>query len=123
MSESSQSVGEYSPDQAQWRGVSLSEPAAKRVSELTKNGQKLRLSIKVSGCTGYAYVLELVDQLELGDLSFESHKMFIHVAVDAMPMLDGTEIDFVSQGLNQTFIYHNPNVKNECGCGESFGVE
>lgn len=115
-------VQQFSLADSDWQGITLTEAAAKQVSHLTENGQQLHLTTKVSGCTGYAYELSLVDQPSADDLRFESHGAVIYVALSAMPMLDGTEIDYVRDGLNHTFSYNNPKVKNECGCGESFGV-
>lgn len=106
----------------EWQGVRLSESAAKRVAGLTKQGQHFHLSVRPSGCTGFAYEVTLVDTIAEDDLRFESHNTPFYVALSAMPMLDGTELDFVRQGLNSHFVYNNPNVKNLCGCGESFGV-
>ena len=106
----------------EWRGVMLSENAAKRVAALTQQGQHFHLSVRPSGCTGFAYEITLVDTIADDDLRFESHNTPFYVALSAMPMLDGTELDFVRQGLNSNFVYNNPNVKNLCGCGESFGV-
>jgi Fe-S cluster assembly protein SufA len=106
----------------EWQGVRLSESAAKRVAGLTKQGQYFHLSVHPSGCTGFAYEVTLVDTIAEDDLRFESHNTPFYVSLSAMPMLDGTELDFVRQGLNSHFAYNNPNVKNLCGCGESFGV-
>nr|WP_237043510.1 iron-sulfur cluster assembly accessory protein [Photobacterium jeanii] len=105
-----------------WQGVTLTPSAAKQVASLTKAGQCFYLSVRTSGCTGYAYDIKMIEQPKDDDLTFESHGVTIFVALKAMPFVDGTEIDYVRQGLNQVFIYTNPNVKNVCGCGESFGV-
>ncbi|NOI80846.1 iron-sulfur cluster assembly accessory protein [Vibrio tubiashii] len=106
----------------EWQGVKLTENAAKRVALLTQDGHHFYLSVKPSGCTGFAYEVKLVEEISSEDLRFESHGTPFYVSLSAMPMLDGTELDFVRQGLNSTFVYNNPNVKNLCGCGESFGV-
>tara|TARA_Y100001956_G_scaffold74210_1_gene81065 strand:- start:1076 stop:1444 length:369 start_codon:yes stop_codon:yes gene_type:complete len=106
----------------EWQGVTLSESAAQRVAMLTQQGQFFHLSVKPSGCTGFAYKVQLIEQIGCDDLKFESHDIPFYVALSAMPMLDGTELDYVQQGLNSNFVYNNPNVKNLCGCGESFGV-
>lgn len=106
----------------EWQGVTLSESAAQRVAMLTQQGQFFHLSIKPSGCTGFAYKVQLISHIGNDDLKFESHATPFYVALSAMPMLDGTELDYVRQGLNSNFVYNNPNVKNLCGCGESFGV-
>lgn len=115
-------IGEYSPNSEKWRGITLTISAAKRIQFLSSNGQILRLSTKISGCTGYTYVLEQREDPEEGDLAFESCGGTLFVPVSSMPLLDGTKVDYVRNGLNEIFVYHNPNVKNECGCGESFGV-
>nr|WP_253073283.1 iron-sulfur cluster assembly accessory protein [Vibrio stylophorae] len=107
----------------QWQGLTLTPAAAKQISKLTaQNALHFHLSVRVSGCTGYAYVVQLIEKPEPVDLKYESQGCTFYVALAAMPFVDGTEVDFVRQGLNQTFIYHNPQVKNACGCGESFGV-
>ncbi len=105
-----------------WKGIHLSESAASRIAQLSSNEQLFHLSVRPSGCTGFAYEVKLIKQAEQSDLRFDSRDVAFYVALSAMPMLDGTEIDFVRQGLNSHFVYHNPNVKNMCGCGESFGV-
>ncbi|CCO47541.1 Protein sufA [Vibrio nigripulchritudo SOn1] len=113
---------EFSLEDAQWQGITLTPAAAKRILQLSTDGKAIHLSVKASGCTGYAYVLDQIEAPEEGDLSFESNGATIYVALSAMPFLDGTEVDYVREGLNQTFTYKNPNVKAECGCGESFGI-
>ncbi|MDP2572639.1 Fe-S cluster assembly scaffold SufA [Vibrio penaeicida] len=112
----------FSIEDVQWQGITLTPAAAKRVQQLSTDGKAIHLSVKSSGCTGYAYVLDQIDEPQNGDLSFESHGATLFVALNAMPFLDGTEVDYVREGLNQTFTYKNPNVKAECGCGESFGI-
>lgn len=106
----------------EWKGITLTDKAAARISSLTQEGQYFHLSVRSSGCTGFAYDVKLVEEVAEDDLEYTSHNASIYVALSAMPMLDGTEIDFVRQGLNSNFVYNNPNVKNLCGCGESFGV-
>ena len=115
-------VEEFDIQDQSWSGVTTTPGAAKRIVELSKSGIIVRFSIKASGCTGYAYVIEQSEVPQIDDVKFESNGCVFFVTLSAMPIVDGTEIDFVRQGLNQSFIYHNPNVKNECGCGESFGV-
>lgn len=105
--------------------VTLSETAAKRVQAfLTKRGGGigLRLAVKTSGCSGMAYALEFVDAKTEEDLTFESYGVTVVVDPRSLPYIDGTELDFVREGLNEGFKFNNPNVKNECGCGESFAV-
>ncbi len=113
---------EFSIEDAQWKGITLTPTAAKRIQQLSTDGKTIHLSVRSSGCTGYAYVLDQIQEPQKDDVSFESHGATIFVALNAMPFLDGTEVDYVREGLNQTFTYHNPNVKAECGCGESFGI-
>lgn len=86
-------------------------------------GKMVRLSTKASGCTGYAYVLDLVDAPAPGDeLVQASPALAIAVSPDAVPLVRGTEIDLVTEGVNEVVKFHNPNVVAECGCGESFSV-
>ena len=105
--------------------VTLTEAAANRVRTYLDNRGKgigLRLGVKTSGCSGLAYVLEFVDVLNEDDKVFEQHGVNVIVDEKSLVYLDGTELDFVKEGLNEGFKYNNPNVKNECGCGESFNV-
>ena len=105
--------------------ISLSERAAKHVSNfLQKRGKGIgiRLGVRTSGCSGMAYKLEFVDEVQDGDLQFDSHGLKVITDAKSLPYLDGTELDFVREGLNEGFKFNNPNVKNECGCGESFNV-
>jgi len=113
---------EISIHDMQWLGVTLSENAANRITQLAGEKQYFHLTVKSSGCTGFAYVVTLIEQPSEDDIKYESHNVVFYVALQAMPMVDGTEIDFVRQGLNSNFVYNNPKVKNLCGCGESFGV-
>ncbi|HAB48388.1 MAG: iron-sulfur cluster assembly protein IscA [Betaproteobacteria bacterium] len=105
--------------------ITLSERAATHVSryiEKRGKGLGLRLGVKTTGCSGLAYKLEYADQTLPEDLNFESHGVKIFVDAKSLPYIDGTELDFVREGLNEGFKFHNPNVKSECGCGESFNV-
>ena len=105
--------------------VTLSERAAKHVTNfLQKRGKGfgLRLGVKTSGCSGMAYKLEFVDNTENEDLVFESHGVNVVIDPKSLAYLDGTELDFVKEGLNEGFKFNNPNVKDQCGCGESFNV-
>lgn len=122
MSVQSSESTEISIHDMEWKGIELSESAANRILQLSANGQFFHLSVRPSGCTGFAYEVALIEQAQQTDLKLNSRGIEFYVALSAMPMLDGTEIDFVRQGLNSNFVYHNPNVKNMCGCGESFGV-
>lgn len=105
--------------------ITLSEAAARHVQKsLVKRGQGvgLRLAVKTSGCSGLAYAIEFADALEPEDIQFASHGVTLLVDPKSLPFLDGTELDFVREGLNEGFKFNNPNVKSACGCGESFGV-
>lgn len=105
--------------------ITLTETAADRVRTFLNNRGKgigLRLGVKTSGCSGLAYVLEFVDVLNEDDRVFEQHGVKIIIDEKSLVYLIGTELDYVKEGLNEGFKYTNPNVKNECGCGESFNV-
>ncbi|QQF76849.1 iron-sulfur cluster assembly protein IscA [Histophilus somni] len=105
--------------------ITLTQAAANRVRTfLEKRGKGigLRLGIKTSGCSGLAYILEFVDVLNEDDEVFEQDGVKVIVDHKSLVYLDGTQLDFVKEGLNEGFKYNNPNVKNECGCGESFNV-
>lgn len=106
--------------------VTLTESAARHIqSMLEKRGQGvgLRLSIKKSGCTGFAYVVDYADELDADDRVFESFGVKVVVNEEQLTTIDGMEVDFVRNSvLNQGFEFRNPNVKDMCGCGESFSV-
>ncbi|OBX08507.1 iron-sulfur cluster assembly protein [Gallibacterium salpingitidis] len=105
--------------------ISLTESAAQRVRDFLANRGKgigLRLGVKTSGCSGLAYVLEFVDVLNEDDQVFEDNGVKIIVDNKSLVYLDGTQLDFVKEGLNEGFKFANPNVKEQCGCGESFHV-
>jgi iron-sulfur cluster assembly protein len=105
--------------------VSMTERAAKHVAAyIAKRGKGVgvRLGVRTSGCSGMAYKLEYADAGNPDDQEFESHGMKIFVDPQSMAYLDGTELDFVREGLNQGFKFNNPRVKDSCGCGESFRV-
>ena len=105
--------------------VTLSESAARHVSNFIARrgkGVGIRLGVKTSGCSGMAYKLEFVDRTEDEDLVFESHGVKVIIDPKSLAYLDGTELDFVREGLNEGFRFNNPNVKDQCGCGESFNV-
>lgn len=106
-------------------GIILTEKAAKHVSRYIKRRGKgigLRLGVRTNGCSGLAYTLEYADELVAEDQVFESHGVRVFVDPKSLPYIDGTELDFAREGLNEGFKFQNPNVKNECGCGESFHV-
>ena len=105
--------------------VTLSERAAKHVSNyIAKRGKGIgiRLGVKTSGCSGMAYKLEFADAAEDDDVVFESHGLKVLVDPKSLPYIDGTELDYAREGLNEGFKFNNPNVKDQCGCGESFNV-
>ena len=105
--------------------ISLSPSAAERVRTFMASRGKgigLRLGVKQTGCSGYAYVVSYADEVGTGDIVFDASGVKVVVDRDSLRYVDGTEIDFVRQGLNEAFKFRNPNVKGECGCGESFNV-
>ena len=105
--------------------ITLTETAANRVATFLANrgkGVGLRLGIKTSGCSGLAYILEFVDNVNEDDQVFESNGVNVIVDAKSLVYLDGTQLDFVKEGLNEGFKFTNPNVKDQCGCGESFNV-
>jgi len=105
--------------------ITMTEPAAKHVAAFLSNRGKgigLRLGVKTSGCSGMAYVLEFVDVLNDDDEVFIDKGVKVIVDKKSLLYLDGTELDFVKEGLNEGFEFNNPNIDGECGCGESFSV-
>ena len=105
--------------------IQLSDIAASRVKNFIDNRGKgigLRLGVKTTGCSGLAYVMEYVDEVEDGDEVFETNGVKVVVDQKSLVFLDGTEVDFAKVGLNEGFQFKNPNAKDACGCGESFTV-
>ena len=105
--------------------VTLSDKAARHVANfLTKRGKGvgLRLGVRTSGCSGMAYKLEYADEVAPEDLVFEQHGVKVLVDPKSLSYIDGTQLDFVREGLNEGFKFHNPNERDRCGCGESFRV-
>ena len=105
--------------------VTLTERAAKHVSTfIAKRGKGLglRLGVRTSGCSGLAYKLEYADSVNPEDVLFESNGVKVLVDPKSLPYIDGTVLDFAREGLNEGFKFTNPNIKDECGCGESFNV-
>ncbi len=105
--------------------ISLTPSAAERVrSYLARRGTGvgLRLGVTKTGCSGYSYVINYADEIDAGDVVFEDKGVTVIVDPDALPLIDGTEVDFVKNGLNEAFSFRNPNISGECGCGESFNV-
>lgn len=104
--------------------ITLTESAAKRVQTFLakRGGIGLRVAVKASGCSGMVYALEFADSADQDDLHFESHGVTLLIDPKSLPYIDGTELDFVREGLNEGFKFNNPNVKNQYGCGEGFNV-
>jgi iron-sulfur cluster assembly protein len=104
--------------------ISLTQNAADRVRHYLakEGGVGLRLGVKRTGCSGWAYTVQLADAVSEQDVVFEDRGVKIIVAHDNLDFLDGSEVDFSAEGLDRSFRFHNPNVAEECGCGESFTV-
>jgi iron-sulfur cluster assembly protein len=105
--------------------ITLTEKAAlqiKKQLEKRGNGIGLKLGVKKSGCSGYAYALDYADQLQGNDMVFEAFGVKLIVQEDDLPYIDGLELDYRREGINEAFRFDNPNVKATCGCGESFSV-
>ncbi|HFC8829802.1 TPA: iron-sulfur cluster assembly protein IscA [Neisseria subflava] len=105
--------------------ITITENAAKHINGyLTKRGKGLgvRLGVKTSGCSGMAYNLEFVDEVNEDDLIFEEHGARVYIDPKSLVYLDGTQVDYTKEGLQEGFKFENPNVKDSCGCGESFHV-
>jgi iron-sulfur cluster assembly protein len=105
--------------------ISLTSNAATRVRtylEKRGSGVGLRLGVRKSGCNGWAYTIDYADAVQPEDVVFDQAGVKVIVDPESLELIDGTEIDFVKDGLNEAFKFRNPNVKGECGCGESFSV-
>ncbi|MGZ5042472.1 MAG: iron-sulfur cluster assembly protein IscA [Usitatibacter sp.] len=105
--------------------VQLTDRAAahvKRYIEKRGKGVGLRLGVRTTGCSGLAYKLEFADEIHPEDQTFESNGVRVLIDPKSLAYLDGTELDFVREGLNEGFKFNNPNEKDRCGCGESFNV-
>ena len=105
--------------------ISLTDSAANRVRnylEKRGSGVGLRLGVTETGCSGYSYVINYADEVSDDDVVFEDKGIKVVIDPSALALIDGTEIDFVKNGLNQAFSFRNPNISGECGCGESFNV-
>ena len=105
--------------------ITVTENAAKRVTSFLANrgkGVGVRLGVRTSGCSGMAYVLEFADEVGDEDVVFEDRGVKVIIDPKSLVYLDGTELDFGKEGLNEGFKFNNPNVKNTCGCGESFNI-
>ena len=105
--------------------ITLTAAAAEHVRKFLARqggGEGLRLGVKTTGCSGYAYTEDVAERIEPGDKVYEDHGVKIVVDPKSLLYLAGTELDYVKEGLNAEFKFNNPNVKNTCGCGESFSV-
>ncbi len=105
--------------------IQVTEAAARHIqSQLAQRGkgEGIRVGVKTSGCSGMAYVLEFVDEPAAEDQVFEGFGVKVYVDPKSLVYIDGTELDFAKEGLNEGFRFNNPNIKGECGCGESFTV-
>lgn len=105
--------------------ITLTEAAARHVTRyLSKRGKGygVRLGVKTTGCSGLAYKLEYVDDAQDQDIMFENHGVRLLIDPKSLAYLDGTELDFVREGLNEGFKFNNPNERDRCGCGESFRI-
>ncbi len=105
--------------------ITVTPKAAHQIRKaLTQRGSGcgLRVAVKTSGCSGYAYALEFADAPSDEDLAFESEGVQLLVDAKSLPMVDGTQLDWVREGLNEGFKFDNPNASATCGCGESFTV-
>jgi iron-sulfur cluster assembly protein len=105
--------------------ITLTQAAAERVKAFIDKrgtGVGLRLAVKTTGCSGMAYVMEFADRIEDDDVVFEDQGVKVLINPKSLVYLDGTELDYAREGLNEGFKFNNPNVKDMCGCGESFNV-
>lgn len=106
--------------------ITLTEKAAKQIQkQLAKRGKglALRIGVKKVGCSGFAYTFDYADEVRVDDQIFESHNANVVIDTGSLPFLDGSRVDFVRDGLNESFRFDNPNVDNTCGCGESFSLK
>ena len=106
--------------------ITLTENAAKQIrKQLAKRGKglALRIGVKKVGCSGFAYTFDYADEVRVGDQMFESYDANVVIDAGSLPFLDGSRVDFVKEGLNDSFKFENPNVDNTCGCGESFSLK
>jgi len=106
--------------------ITLTENAAKQIrKQLATRGKglALRVGVKKSGCSGFGYTFDYADELHADDQLFESHDASVVVDASSLPFIDGSRIDFVKEGLNDSFRFDNPNIDSTCGCGESFNLK
>lgn len=106
--------------------ITLTTSAAQQIQQqITKRGKgfALRVGVKKTGCSGFSYTFDFADELLPEDQLFESHNTNIVVNINSLPYLDGSQIDFIKEGLNSSFKFTNPNIDSTCGCGESFNLK
>ena len=105
--------------------ISLTDSAASRVKsylDARGTGVGLRLGVTQTGCSGYSYVINYADAIAASDVVFEDKGVTVVIDPESLALIDGTEVDFVKNGLNEAFSFRNPNISGECGCGESFNI-
>lgn len=105
--------------------IQVTKTAIERMSDFLKNrgsGVGIRLAVKTTGCSGLGYSIEFVDKLNEDDTVFKNKTIDVIVDAKSLLYIDGTEVDYTKEGLNEGFVFNNPNAKAECGCGESFTV-
>ena len=108
------------------RMITLAPAALERVRGYlaeTPDALGLRFGVRRTGCSGWGYAVDLAREAQEGDTVFEQDGVCIHVDADSLALVDGTEIDFLKNGLSEQFVFRNPNVAGECGCGESFTTD
>ena len=112
-------AGTFNPADFSWQGLTMTPAAAAHIRDLMRkqpDKKGLRLGIKTSGCAGFGYVLEMIAEPAADDLLFEHDGAKLWAPLQAMPFIDGTELDYVREGLNESFKFHNPKAQHECGC-------
>ena len=105
--------------------ITLTDSAANRVRsylDARGKGVGLRLGVTQTDCSGYSYVINYADEIADSDVVFEDKGVTVVIDPEALALIDGTEVDFVKNGLNEAFSFRNPNISGECGCGESFNI-
>ena len=105
--------------------IKLTDPAARRVRQYLEKdgGMALRLGVRKTGCSGWAYTVNLANEIDPDDVVFQDNGVTVVIDPESLPYLDGAQIDFAADGLSRTFRFDNPNATQECGCGESFTIE
>ncbi|MBK4764942.1 MAG: iron-sulfur cluster assembly accessory protein [Pantoea sp. Brub] len=117
---------EFSPNNTIWKGITLTKNAAKQIIKLNLNHPKstgLLINIKKSGCAGFSYMLNLTTNISGNEIKFSYYGADVFVPIQAMPFIDGMEIDYIQDGLNEVFKFNNPKAQYSCGCGDSFSIE